>query len=124
MNGREIEAILTMHADRFTGPSTLQAGMFKRNVQVKGLLDLAEHLHVLLKPVEPDPDFRRRLHGELILEAQQRQADLGIPTLFQKHRKGIILGAAAAGSAASIAGVVLALVWRHRQGRATHIAAG
>ena len=123
MNTREIETILSMHTDELVGRGDTPLGTLRRNVQMRGLLDLAENLQGLLKPVEPDPDFRRRLHGELILAAQQRQ-DTAVPTLFQRHRKGIILGAAAAGSAASIAGVVLALVWRHRQGRAPHIATG
>lgn len=120
---QEIETILSMHADRLLGQGDSYGGSLQRNVQVQGLLNLAENLHGLLKPVEPDPDFRRRLHGELILAAQQRQ-ETAATTLFQRHRKGILLGAAAAGSAASIAGVVLALVWRHRQGRATHAATG
>jgi hypothetical protein len=57
------------------------------------------------------------------LEAQRRQAEQEIG-LFQQHRKGILLGAAAVGSVASVAGVVIAFVLRHRQRGATHIATG
>jgi len=72
--------------------------------------------------VEPDTHFRRRLHGDLILEAQGRQAEPE-PNLFQQHRKGILIGAAAIGSVASVAGVVIAFVLRHRQGGTTHMTA-
>jgi hypothetical protein len=88
-------------------------------------LDLAEQLYGILIPVEPDRHFRRRLHGELVLEAQRRQAGEE-PTVFQQHRKGIIIGAAIGiGSVtASVAGVVIALVMRHRQGGTANIATG
>jgi hypothetical protein len=74
-------------------------------------------------PVKPDVHYRRRLHGDLLLEAQRRQAEPE-PSLFQQHRKGILIGAAAVGSVASVVGVIIAFVLRYRQGRATHIATG
>jgi hypothetical protein len=96
-----------------------------RNEQIQGLLDLAEQLHGILVPVEPEGNFRRRLHGELVLEAQRWQAGEE-PTMFQQHRKGILIGAAAIGigSAASVAGVIIAYVVRHRDSGAAHIATG
>ena len=92
-----------------------------RNEQVQGLLDLAEQLQGILVPVEPDSNFRRRLHGELLLEAQRRQATPDT-NLFQQHRKGILIGAAAVGSLASVVGVIVAFVLRYRHGRAPHVA--
>jgi len=95
--------------------------MISRNDQVGALLDLAEQLQAFLAPVEPGANFRRGLQGELLLEAQRRQ-DQPAPNLFQQHRKGILIGAAALGSVASVMGVVIAFVL-HRHGRATHGAA-
>jgi hypothetical protein len=92
-----------------------------RSDQVQGLLDLAAQLQGILVPVEPDSNFRRRLHGELILEAQRHQPAPDT-SLFQQHRKGILIGAAAVGSLASVVGVIVAFVLRYRHGRAPHIA--
>jgi len=64
--------------------------------------------------VKPDANYRRRLHGDLILKAQGRE-DLPSPSLFRQHRKGILIGAAL-GSAASVVGVVIAVFLRRRQG--------
>jgi hypothetical protein len=87
------------------------------------LLDLAEQLQGILVPVAPDAHYRRRLHGDLLLEAQRRQVETEA-SIFQQHRKGILIGAAAVGSVASVAGVVIAFVLRHRGRGATHIATG
>ena len=138
MDKRGIREMLAAHADQLVGPGGSRR---TRHDQVQGLLDLAEQLQGVLVPVEPDANFRRRLHGELILEAQRRppyqrtilayhtgtvqrgEAEPGA-NLFQQHRKGILIGAAAVGSVASVVGVIIAFVLRHRQGRATHIATG
>jgi hypothetical protein len=76
---------------------------------------------VLLLPVEADANYRRRLKGELLLAAQRRQ-DNPKMSLFQQHRKGILIGAAAVGSVASLLGVIIAFVVRYRHGRASHLA--
>lgn len=123
MNKREVREVLAAHADQLTSSHTLQSQRLTRNDQVRSLLELAEQLQGILIPVEPDANFRRRLHGELILEAQRRQAEPA-PSLFQQHRKGILIGAAAVGSIASVIGVIVAFVLRQRHGRATRIATG
>lgn len=97
-----------------------QTGLSQED-RVWGLLELAENLHALLVPVRPDADFRRRLHGELILAAQARGPQRETSRL-QQHRKGILVGALL-GSIASVAGVVIALFLRHRQGGGGHTAA-
>jgi hypothetical protein len=74
-------------------------------------------------PVAPNANYRRRLHGDLILKAQRRELEPE-PSIFQQHRKGILIGAAALGSAASVVGVIIAFLLRHRRGGATHLAAG
>ena len=92
-----------------------------RHEQVQGLLDLAGELQAILVPVEPNADYRRRLHGELVLRAQQRQAEPN-QSMSQQRRKGFLIGAAAVGSLASIAGVVIAYMVRHRQQEAGNVA--
>jgi hypothetical protein len=90
--------------------------------RVQGLLDLAEQLNAILLPVAPNPNYRRRLHGELLLEAQRLQMEPEPNPLWQ-HRKGIIIGAAAVGSVASVVGVAVAVALRLRHVRTTNIAA-
>ncbi len=120
MTGKEIREILAAHADELNDPGAASSWDGSRYEQVQGLLDLAEHLHGILQPVQPDANFRRRLHGELVLEAQRRQTEPD-DGLLQQHRKGILIGAAI-GSIASVVGVIIAFVLRYRQGRATHVA--
>ena len=123
MNRREIREILAMQADELIGLRPRQKGRITRDDQVQSLLDLAEQLQGILVPVEPRTDYRRRLQGELLLEGQRREAEPG-PNRVRQHRKGILIGAAAVGSVASVVGVVVAFVWRLRHGRAAHTATG
>jgi hypothetical protein len=122
LDRREIREILAMHADQLTEPYASPGSGWTRHRQVQGLLDLAEQLQGILVPVEPEANYRRRLHGDLILKAQRRQGEPEVG-LFQQHRKGIVIGAVI-GSVASVVGVILAFVLRYRHGRATRIAAG
>ena len=121
MDTREVREILAAHADEMVSPNTGPSPGFSRHARVQGLLDLAEQVQGILVPVEPNVNFRRRLHGDLVLEAQRRQAEREASPLVQ-HRKGILIGAAAVGSVASVAGLVIAFVLRHRHKGATHIA--
>jgi hypothetical protein len=123
MDKRQVSEILAAHADRLVDPTAEAPPPFTRNERVQGLLDLAEQLQGILVPVEPDSHFRRRLHGELILKAQHRQEEPEV-SLFWQHRKGILIGAAAVGSVASVVGVAIAVFLRHRHGGATRIATG
>jgi hypothetical protein len=123
MNRKETREVLAAHADGLAAPYQTAGRISRRNEQVKGLLDLAEQLQGILVPVTPDSHFRRRLHGDLILNAQDRQASAELST-FQQHRRGILIGAAAVGSVASVLGVVIAFVLALRHGRPSHIATG
>jgi hypothetical protein len=117
---REIE-IVTAYTDSLLGLQPRPQGGLSREDRVWGLLELAGHLHSLLVPVKPDTDFRRRLHGELILEAQA--CDLApAGGLLRQHRKGILVGALL-GSIASVAGLAIALFLRQRHGGGGHTAA-
>ena len=121
MDTREIREILAIHADELVNPEARPSRGLSRHDRVQGLLDLAEQVQGLLVPVQPDIDFRRRLHGDLVLEAQRRQTAQEVSPLVQ-HRKGILIGAAAVGSVASVAGLVIAFVLRQRHKEATRIA--
>lgn len=122
MNRKEERDLLVTYTDHVLGLGPEPGPELTRYDRIRGLLALAEHLHAILVPVQPDPDFRRRLHGELLLKAQDRTEESQV-SLFQQHRKGILIGAAL-GSLASVAGVVLAFVLRHRHQRAGQVASG
>ncbi|HSR29532.1 MAG TPA: hypothetical protein VLY63_03135 [Anaerolineae bacterium] len=123
MDRKEERELLAAHADQFIDPTIGLPTGLTRNERVQGLLDLAEQLQAILVPVAPDAQYRRRLHGDLILEAQRRQSEPKAG-LFQQHRKDILIGAAAVGSVASVVGVAVAVVLRHRHRGATRIATG
>ena len=121
MDRKEVSEILATHADQICDPDAAPSWKLSRGDQVQALLDLAEQLQGILVPVEPNAHFRRRLHGDLILEAQRLDFEPEV-SLLQQHRKGILIGAAAVGSVASVVGVAAAFVWRHRHSRMTNIA--
>jgi hypothetical protein len=123
MDRKDERELLAAHADRLIDPTNGSPTGLTRNERVQGLLDLAEQLQAILVPVAPDAHYRRRLHGDLILEAQRRQSEPRVG-LFQQHRKDILIGAAAVGSVASVVGVAVAVVLRHRHRGATRIATG
>jgi len=90
--------------------------------KAQSLLDLAGHLQGVLVPVAPAAGFRRRLQGDLVVEAHRRQA-APEPKGGLRHRRAILIGAAALGSVASVVGVILTVVLHHRQSRTTRVAA-
>lgn len=123
MDNRQVRDLLATHADQLVNLEAGPSVSLAPNDRAQGLLDLAEQLHGLLVPVVPDAHFRRRLHGDLILRAQRCQTEPE-EGLFQQHRTGILIGAAAVGSVASVVGVAVAFVLRHRHKTATRIATG
>jgi hypothetical protein len=123
MNRRELIELLAAHADELIGLRAPSGKNLDRNQRVQSLLNLAEEVQGILVPVQPDVDYRRRLHGELILRAQSQAAEPDRVWL-QQHRKGILIGAAALGSVASVVGVVVAFWLYLRHGRAANTAAG
>ncbi|HSJ57702.1 MAG TPA: hypothetical protein VLC95_11010 [Anaerolineae bacterium] len=124
MKRKQEADLLTVYTDHLLGLSRQEAGGLPastRHEQVHSLLTLADHLHAILAPVEPEPHFRRRLHGELILTAQGRR-EMPEVGLLQQHRRGLVIGAALGlGSVASVIGVVIAVLLRRRAG---NVAAG
>ena len=99
------------------------------------LLAVTRDLTALLTPVRPRPAFREALEAGLVLAARQRYAlqtlDISAPVAPWPSREGMsvgalvtigrerrwVVGAAAVGSAVSVAGIV-AYFWRQRGQRA------
>jgi len=99
-------------------------------------LALSRELSELIVPAPPRADFRAELYHSLVARARQRPANAallplpeiepaaGIPTRFARwivatpgQDRRWVWGAAAVGSAVSLAGLVT-YVWRHRSSRA------
>jgi len=121
-----MEQMIEVVASDADGPGNPKAGPpaeLTRHDRVQGLLDLAEQLQGILVPVEADARFRQQLHGDLVLEARRRQAKQK-GSLVRQHRTGILIGAAAIGSVASVTGVAIAYLLRRRHSGATHILTG
>ncbi|MBN1136426.1 MAG: hypothetical protein JXM73_07560 [Anaerolineae bacterium] len=120
VNERETGNRFAIRPHRQIGHGLRQPARSSPTATVQQLLDLAEQLRQVLVPVEADANYRRRLKGELILAAQQRSEAKPLP----RRRRLLFIGAAAVGSLASVAGVIIAFVVRYRHGRTSHIAAG
>lgn len=89
--------------------------------RARALLDLAGEVQRLLVPVRPAAAVRERVRIQLVAEAVRRHPRRAA-RLFQQYRKVILIAAAAVGSLASIAGVILAIVQRSKHARSAHTA--
>ena len=78
------------------------------------LRELSERLQRAMRPVEPSAAFVHSLGRELVEAARRRQRTA------RRLRRGLLIGAAALGSAASVAGVTLLLL-RRRALRASEV---
>lgn len=127
MNIRQVAEGLVARADGRVGLQLRPAAG-----RAPDLPELVKQLEKTLVPIPPDPLFRQRLHERLVREAWSYQTGCSEASprvgpeggLFRRHRKGILIGAAAVGSVASVVGVAVACVLRYRHSKATHIAAG
>jgi hypothetical protein len=96
-------------ADALGRPSRGRVCLTPQDEQQAGaLMSTAERLKQALVPVDPSAAFVRRLGRELV-EAARRQQERG-----QRVRRGVVIGAAALGSALSVAGVVTLVLLRRR----------
>jgi hypothetical protein len=131
MADRELIEILATHADKLNAGTNEEAEYLatlpENQDTVQPLLALARKVKDALAPVEPGPAFCENLRLSLLAAAHQRSASrLSLraepqaegptksqrPThLFTKHRKEILIGAAALGSVVSVAGIVA--YWIH-----------
>lgn len=100
---------LAAHADRLIGrPGETVRLTPDEAEQLRPLMDVAEHVKATLIPVEPSAAFVRTLGRELVEAARHQQ------TAARRLRRGLVIGAAAVGSALSVAGVVALIVMRRR----------
>jgi hypothetical protein len=134
MADREWIEILATHADKLNAGTNEEAEYLatlpEHQDTLRPLLSLARKVKDALAPVEPAPAFCENLRLSLLAATHQRSASrLSLraePTrlsssqaqaegstksqrpvhLFRRHRKRILIGAAALGSVVSVAGIV------------------
>jgi hypothetical protein len=127
MADREWIEILATHADKLNAGGNEEAeylaALPEHQDTLEPLLALARKVKDALAPVEPDPAFCENLRLSLLAAAHQRLASrLSLRAegstraqrpvhLFRRHRKGILIGAAALCSVVSVAGIVA--YWIH-----------
>ena len=127
MADREWIEILATHADRLNAGTNEEAAYLatlrEHQDTLQPLLALARKVKDALAPVEPDSAFCENLRLGLLAAARQRLASrLSLRAegstkfqrpvhLFRRHRKEILIGAAAVGSVVSVAGIVA--YWIH-----------
>jgi len=74
--------------------------------ELKSLMTVAARVKKALLPVEPSSAFVRGLHRSLLAMAGHKQ-----PSASLLARRGLLIGAAALGSALSIAGIIAYIVY-------------
>ena len=116
MRGQRIAEILAAHADRLIGdpPDDQDDLDLSPAAEVTSLLRLSEWLKETLAPVTPSLAFRRQLKGSLISAAVERTEEGARESHIPFLRRRWVLIGAAAGSALSVAGIVVAILLRHR----------
>jgi hypothetical protein len=94
-----------------------------RDQMLDGLVQVVDLLHDVLQPVRPRVAYRERLRQRLLMAAQELQSE---PLLspWQQRRVGWLLGAAAVGSAVSVAGVIAYLLRNRSNHRDAQAACG
>jgi hypothetical protein len=109
MEEKVLVEILAAHADQLKkgqGRGNDYLAMFPGyEEELKPLLETAEKVKQVLEPVEPAPTFCQSLHEDLLAAGQRRLAG-EVPQLARSHRKQILIGAAAVGSAVSVVGAL------------------
>jgi hypothetical protein len=133
MADRKMIQILATHADKLNAGVNEEAEYLatlpEHQDTLRPLLALARKVKDALALVEPDPAFCENLRLGLLAAARQRLASQlsSKPQrpvhLFRRHRKEILIGAAALGSVVSVAGIVA--YWIHtRAAKAQHTLPG
>jgi hypothetical protein len=109
MEEKVLAEILAAHADQLKmgqGKGSDYLAMFPDYREtLKPLLETAEKVGEVLERVDPAPAFCQSLHDDLLAVGQQRLAE-GEPRLARGNRRQILIGAAALGSAVSVAGAI------------------
>jgi len=133
MADKELIEILAAHADKLNvgaSEETERLAMLPEYQDtLRPLLTVARKVKDALAPVELDPAFCENLRLSLLAAAHQRLASRlsskpRCPVhLFRRHKKEILIGAAALGSVVSVAGIVA--YWIHsRAAKAQRVLSG
>ncbi len=107
-----VTELLAAHADqlnknRAVPNDSLPAASPQDREELASLMAVAARVKQTLKPVEPAPAFRARLHDGLMLAAHHQQAQRIYIDKRGEPQWGWLLGAAAAAG-------IIAVVWRSR----------
>lgn len=92
---REVEDLLSAHADKLIGLTQVDAAAFatsSREPELSALMSLATLASEYLYPVRPAAGFQSRLLHDLMRQAHT-QLEGGLHSLWQERRREIIIGA-------------------------------
>jgi hypothetical protein len=119
MSDNVVVEVLAAHADQLVGNGADgedYLNLFPTyRAELEPLLQIAERVKAVLVAVEPAPTFEAGLRQDLMAAAIRRAEEQEKQRrIFRLRRRGILIGAAAVGSALSVAGLVAALLLRQR----------
>ena len=119
MSDNVVVEVLAAHADHLIGDgadSEDYINLFPTyRAELTPLLGIAERVKAALVPVAPSPAFEAGLKQDLLAAAIQRAEEKKEKKQVSfLRRRGVLIGAAAVGSALSVAGIVAALLLRQR----------
>jgi hypothetical protein len=119
MSDNVVVEVLAAHADQLAGAGADgedYLNLFPAyRTELAPLLRIAERVKAALVAVEPAPAFEAGLRQDLMKAAIRRAEEReNKRRIFRLRRRGILIGAAAVGSALSVAGIVAALLLRQR----------
>jgi len=101
--------VLAVHADILNGVSDGPLSLTpEEEADLQPLMEVAGRLKRVMVPVEPSTVFVRSLGRELVEAARRQQK------VTRRLRRGLLIGAAALGSLASVVGVVALVLHRRR----------
>ena len=109
MGADEMKDILASHAEELVARGTTSPALTELPdpPEAQALMEVAERAKHALQPVPPTPVFRARLHDGLAMAAHQQQAHFLSGAKRSEPPWGLLIGAAALGSAAGVLAVVL-----------------
>jgi hypothetical protein len=119
MSDNVVVEVLAAHADHLMGDgpeSEDYLNLFPAyRAELTPLLGIAERVKAALVPVTPSPAFEAGLKQDLLEAAIQRAEEKEEKKRVSfLRRRGVLIGAAAVGSALSVAGIIAALLLRQR----------
>lgn len=119
MRDKVMTEVLAAHANYLVGDETNSEDYLNLfpayRAELAPLLRIAERVKAVLVPVTPSPAFEAGLKQDLLAAAIRRAEERGTGRQVSFfRRRWVLIGAAAVGSALSVAGIVAAVLWRQR----------